>query len=746
MDITTRLFHGKPMPSRLENLRSGNAAAERELTEMLNSTGAPAGLSVPGAGTKKQEAPLALVLARIAADYQLPLPDETLELAQQNSDPRILSRAVAQAADWRIREVELSPDLWGSSAAPLLVFHAQTGAPAVLYPQTSGMKIWRPGGTDAPQPLREREYADLDPTALCPYTRFPNGQSDWKAFARFCFAGFRQNLLICRIAGSLGAALAVVTPAATAYIARTIIPSADFDELYLTAAVLIIVSIAACGFRLLPPLATMPFRIRQLERMQAAVFDHVLRIPVRSFGRLDTGDMARRMFFATDIHKIIFDAIINNFLAAATHLGSLVMMCIYSIRLAGVAVLISIAYAAAMGVLIWLRRKPQSAAVAAQMRFNGLAVQFVHGVAKIRSSAAEPRVIRRVMDDLCAAAGHEFEANRYRALGALATTLMPLLMAMVFYALGGSVLRSTLTVPAFLAFMAAFANYSAGLVELCTGVADVAALFPKIQALLEIFAIEPENTRSGHNPGALDGSVEIADVTLRYAPELPPALNGVTITANPGEFIAIVGPSGAGKSTLVRLLLGFEQPDSGAVRYSGQDLSSLDLSTVRRQIGTVMQDCRIIPGSILRNITIGTDYTVDDAWAALHLAGLDEEVRAMPMGLYTRVTAETVSGGQMQRILIARALVGLPPVLILDESTSALDNATQELVRQRLDTLQMTRIVIAHRLSTIANADRIYVLDEGRIVQTGTFQTLIAHEGLFRRLAQRQLAPETELA
>lgn len=216
----------------------------------------------------------------------------------------------------------------------------------------------------------------------------------------------------------------------------------------------------------------------------------------------------------------------------------------------------------------------------------------------------------------------------------------------------------------------------------------------------------------------------------------------MSLKADPGEFIALVGGSGSGKSTLLRLLLGFEKPDMGTVSYDGIDLASLNVQAVRRQMGVVMQNGQLQPGFVLQTIIGSTVLTVDDAWEAAKMAGIDEDIRNMPMGMYTVISegSETISGGQKQRLLIAGALVRKPGIIFFDEATSALDNKTQEVVSESLERLNATRVVIAHRLSTIRNADRIYCLDEGRIVQEGTYEELMAVEGFFKELASRQIA------
>ena len=233
----------------------------------------------------------------------------------------------------------------------------------------------------------------------------------------------------------------------------------------------------------------------------------------------------------------------------------------------------------------------------------------------------------------------------------------------------------------------------------------------------------------------------MSHISFRYAEGSRPVLDDVSLEIEPGMFAAVVGPSGSGKSTLLRLLLGFETAESGDILYDGQSLGTLDLPSLRRQIGVVLQHGSIATGSIFENMINGLPYTLDDAWAAARLVGLEADIEAMPMGMHTLLLegSTTLSGGQRQRLIIARALLGRPRLLFFDEATSALDNRSQAVVTQSLERLRTTRIVVAHRLSTVERADRIFVLDGGRLVESGTFAELVAGDGLFSRMARRQI-------
>jgi ABC-type bacteriocin/lantibiotic exporter with double-glycine peptidase domain len=251
----------------------------------------------------------------------------------------------------------------------------------------------------------------------------------------------------------------------------------------------------------------------------------------------------------------------------------------------------------------------------------------------------------------------------------------------------------------------------------------------------------PEVGESKMSPGPLGGEIEISQVTFRYDPDSAAVIDRVSLRARPGEFIAIVGPSGSGKSTILRLLLGFEHPESGSIYFDGQDVSGLDIQAVRRQIGVVLQNGSVMTGDLFTNIIGSSLAAMDDAWEAARMAGLDEDIRQMPMGMHTVISegGTTLSGGQRQRLLIARAVVNRPRLLFFDEATSALDNRTQAIVSESLERLQATRIVVAHRLSTIMNADCIYVLDGGRVVQTGPYASLRSEGGVFAELIRRQM-------
>jgi ABC-type bacteriocin/lantibiotic exporter with double-glycine peptidase domain len=296
------------------------------------------------------------------------------------------------------------------------------------------------------------------------------------------------------------------------------------------------------------------------------------------------------------------------------------------------------------------------------------------------------------------------------------------------------------TTGTFLAFNAAFGIFIGGATSLSTTVIDILQIVPLWQRAQPILKAEPEVDSNKADPGRLTGRIAVEHAIFRYRTDGPLTLDDVSIYANPGEFIAFVGTSGSGKSTLFRLLLGFDVPESGSIYYDGQDLAGLDINAVRRQLGVVMQNSRLTSASIYENIACGALVSMEECWEAAKMAGFAEDVFSMPMQMHTVISegGSNLSGGQRQRLLIARALVLKPRILLFDEATSALDNRTQAIVSESLERLQVTRIAIAHRLSTIRNANRIYVFENGRITQHGSFDELAKQKGLFAQLMARQ--------
>ncbi|MCK5294562.1 MAG: ATP-binding cassette domain-containing protein, partial [Arcobacteraceae bacterium] len=293
----------------------------------------------------------------------------------------------------------------------------------------------------------------------------------------------------------------------------------------------------------------------------------------------------------------------------------------------------------------------------------------------------------------------------------------------------------------FMAFSAAFGQFTMAFMAMSGVVITILSAKPTYDRLKPILETSPEISTLKNHPGILQGDIEINSLKFKYTPDGPTILNDINMHIKQGEFIAIVGSSGSGKSTLLRLLLGFEEVNEGNIYFDNQNLNDVDIRALRGQLGVVLQNSTVLSGDIFTNIVGSGNKTIEDAWVAAKMAGFDEEIKKMPMGMHTMVSdgGGTLSGGQKQRLIISRALINQPNIIFFDEATSALDNKTQKIVTNSLDSLNVTRVVIAHRLSTIKNADKIYVLENGYIIQSGTFEELMGQDGHFKEFAKRQI-------
>ena len=369
---------------------------------------------------------------------------------------------------------------------------------------------------------------------------------------------------------------------------------------------------------------------------------------------------------------------------------------------------------------------------------SGLSFALISGVQKIKLAGAEKRAFAKWARAYADAVEPSYNPPFLIKANTAISSAISLIGTIVLYYLA---VQTRVSPSEYIAFNTAFGSVTAAFASL-TGVAlSVARIKPILEMAEPILKTQPESSENRSMVTRLNGSIELSNVYFRYNDHMPYVVDGMSLKIKAGEYIAIVGATGCGKSTLIRLLLGFETPEKGAIYYDGKDMSKLDLRSLRRRIGTVTQDGSLFQGDVYSNIVISApQLTLDEAWEAAELAGIADDIRAMPMGMHTVLSEGQggISGGQRQRLMIARAIAPRPKILMFDEATSALDNKTQKQVSDALDTLRCTRIVIAHRLSTIRNCDRILVLDKGKILEDGTYDELIAKNGYFAELVERQ--------
>ena len=720
-------------------LNKNRILTQDALRGKIDRLGSCAGLSVKYKDEGKEVCSNSLYAALqiIASEYNLQLKniDTILSIHGELSWDEQLKLAVDKN-NWRMRQIFLSEKFYREQSRPLLAY--ANNVPVVLYLNGGHSYFISAEKPGKKQPINGKNADIFSREAYCFYETLPLESGNIRQMLKFIFKSAKPVMTGVMLISLASALLGLMIPITTQYITGKLIPSGLNDELMQIALLLLALTVVEMLLKIVPQLLMLFFSSRQYERFQAAVYDHILRIPLKIFRRYDAGEITSRVLAASQIQNTVFSVVNGQLIGSLFTAVSLVMMFYYSRTLAWWGIVMVVFYGAVFFLLARRNLVPLARAAEARGRISGFLQQFFSGMNKVRSAGAEQQLVNRFMNDFSEMETAHHKAYSNEIQQQIFSSCFSMLISVIFYALAGGYLDANLPLPVFLAFMAAFHSFKSGLLDFSASIWTLLAVKTEVNRIMPILQEKPEDTGERNDAGVLSGKVEVSHLKFRYSPDSPLVLDDVSMKAEPGEFIAIAGSSGAGKSSLFRLLLGFETPNNGAIYYSDQDFANLERNSVRRQMGVIMQNSRIIPGSILENIIQGTDASVEDAWNALEMAEFADDVRKMPMDIHTIVTPTTISGGQQQRILIARALVGNPKVILMDESTSALDNISQEKITNKLRKLAVTRIVIAHRLSTIVDADRIYVLDKGKVVQCGTYETLSASDGIFKELIERQ--------
>jgi NHLM bacteriocin system ABC transporter ATP-binding protein len=649
---------------------------------------------------------------------------------------------ISRASRVRMRRVALKGDWWRKDSGPLLGFRDADERPvALLQKGTAAYTLVDPvDGTR--QPVTSETAPGLAAFGYTFYPPFPDRPLGAWDLLTYSLRGLRGDLLRVLLLGAAGGILGALVPIVTKQIVDVAIPQAEGNLAVSLALGLVVAAVSAMLFEVARQFAVLRIETKLDAGVQAAVWDRLLSLPTPFFREYAAGDLAVRAMGINTIRLMVTGATLSSLLSGVFSLFSFAVIYYYSVQLGLLAtlmgaIIIGVTLAGGYFQLRYQRRETELLG-----KVSGLVLQMLTGIAKLRVAGAELRAFSVWAERYSAQKSNAVKAqsaanavNVFNSASGVLTSLV--IFAAVAYFIGGSISTGE-----FVAFNTAFAQFlfaSAGMTTAFTTILQAAPFYERAKPILRTL---PEVDTEKPDPGVLRGRVEINHVSFRYDPDGPLVLDDVSLRAEPGKFVAIVGPSGAGKSSLFRQLLGFEEPEAGSVYYDDHDLSKLNVQAVRRQMGVVLQNGRLMSGTIFQNIAGVSQLTMDQAWEAARMAGLDKDIEMMPMGMFTFLGegSSAISGGQRQRLMIARAIASKPRILLFDEATSALDNRTQAIVSSSLENLKATRIVIAHRLSTIINADRIYVLKAGRIVQSGTYAELMEREGPFRDLAARQIA------
>ncbi|MGA5515761.1 NHLP bacteriocin export ABC transporter permease/ATPase subunit [Streptomyces pseudogriseolus] len=648
---------------------------------------------------------------------------------------------VALASRLRTRMVRLQGRWWRDDVGPLVGRRALSGAPVAL--------LWRRGGYVAVHPSTGRETPvekanaeEFEPRAVMFYRPLPERRLSPLRLMRFCMGGTRGDLTGLVLSGLVTVVLGALVPLATGRVLGEYVPKAQTDLIVQMCLAVILSSVVAAAFMLLQNLTLLRLEGRVEATLQPAVWDRLLRLPTRFFTERSTGELASAAMGISAIRRMLAGVgptVTQSVTVGAVNLALLLWFSV-PMALAAMGMLVVIA-GVFLGLGLWQVRW-QRRLVVLTNKLNNQAFQTLRGLPKLRVAAAENYAYAAWASQFARSRELQQKAGRIKNLTAvLGAVYLPLCTLGMFMLLAGPA-RGSMTAAEFLTFNTSVTMVLTSVTQLTGSFVSAVAALPLFEQIKPVLDATPEVRVASTRPGPLTGAIEARRVSFRYTDDGPLVLDDVSFEARPGEFVAVVGPSGCGKSTLLRLLIGFDRPLSGSVLYDGQDLAALDRSAVRRQCGVVLQHAQPFTGSIMDVICGSEPYTPEEAMAAAEMAGLAEDIRRMPMGLHTIVSGSgAVSGGQRQRLMIAQALIRRPRILFFDEATSALDNETQRTVIESTKALRATRIVIAHRLSTVLDADRVVVMEAGKVVQQGTPAELLADtRGRLHELVRRQLA------
>ncbi|MDQ1034374.1 NHLM bacteriocin system ABC transporter ATP-binding protein [Streptomyces sp. V3I8] len=647
---------------------------------------------------------------------------------------------IALASRVRARAVRLDGRWWRDDVGPLVGHRAASGAPVAL--------LWRRGGYVAVHPSSGRETpvekvgaAEFEPRAVMFYRPLPDRGLTPLRLLRFCLRGTGGDLRNLALSGLVTVALGALVPVATGKVLGEYVPKAQQSLIVQMCLAVMVAGVVSAAFTLMQNLTVLRLEGRIEATLQPAVWDRLLRLPTAFFTSRSTGELAGAAMGVSAVRRMmagVGPVVVQSVTVGAMNLALLFWFSV-PMALAAIGMLVVIA-GVFLGLGLWQVRWQRRLVVLGN-KLNNQAFQTLRGLPKLRVAAAENYAYAAWAGGFARSRELQRRVGRIKNLTTvLGAVYLPLCSLIVFVLLAGPA-RGSLSAAAFLTFNTSMTMLLTSVTQLTGSFVSVVAALPLFEEIKPVLDAEPEVRVASARPAELSGAVEAKKLSFRYTDDGPLVLDDVSFAIRPGEFVAVVGPSGCGKSTLLRLLIGFDEPVSGSVLYDGQDLAALDRPAVRRQCGVVLQHAQPFSGSILDVIRGTEPCTPEEAMAAAEMAGLAEDIRRMPMGLHTVVSgSDAVSGGQRQRLMIAQALVRRPRILFFDEATSALDNETQRTVIESTRALRATRVVIAHRLSTVMDADRVIVMEDGRIAQQGTPAQLLADTGgRLHELVRRQL-------
>lgn len=637
------------------------------------------------------------------------------------------------------RNITLEKGWYKDASGPMIGTRTDDGSVVALIP--TGMTKYSFFDTKSGKRvfLNKKTEKLIDKEAIAFYKPFPSTKIGIPGLLRYIVENLRPADIALVVIGTIAVTLiGLLTPKLNEMLFSDVIASGSIKALVAIAVFIVCVSLSSLMLGTVKDLLMTRLTTRLSLSVEAATMMRILSLPANFFKDYSSGELANRSQYINELVTQLLNMILTTGLTSVFSLVYITQIFAYAPSLVAPAliVIIGTVVIAAVSAVLQIRVSMKQMELASKE--SGMSYALISGIQKIKLSGAEKRSFARWGDMYSKGAKLLYDPPMLLKVNTVLTTAISLIGTIVIYF---AAVENGVSVAEYYAFNTAYGMVSGAFISLAGIALSAAQIKPILEMAKPILEAQPEVAEEKQVVERLMGGIELNNITFSYNENMPNVLDGVSLKISPGQYVAIVGKTGCGKSTLMRIMLGFEKPQRGAVYYDGKDLERIDLKSLRRNIGTVMQAGKLFTGDIYSNIVITNPrLTLDDAWEAAEMAGFADDIRSMPMGMFTLISEGQggISGGQRQRLLIARAIAPKPRILMFDEATSALDNITQKTVSDSLEKLKCTRIVIAHRLSTIKQCDRIIVLDKGHIVEDGTYDELIENNGFFAELVERQ--------